>query len=72
MRAGQSLELSEARTMPTSRGRHCRRCHTRISRRMRLCPICKAVNLKSFDYVIIALLLLAGCAVLALALWGSP
>jgi hypothetical protein len=29
---------------------------------MRLCPICKAVNLKPFDYVLLALLLSLGAA----------
>lgn len=54
--------------MPTSHARHCRRCRARISHKIRVCPICRAVNLKPFDYVIIAFLL-AGCAVL-LWLWG--
>ena len=48
--------------MPTPYGRHCRRCRTRIPRKVRLCPICKAVNLKPFDYVLFALLLACAAA----------
>lgn len=51
--------------MPASRGRHCRRCRTRISRHKRICPVCKAVNPKPVDYVLL-LLLLAGLIILAL------
>jgi RNA polymerase subunit RPABC4/transcription elongation factor Spt4 len=51
--------------MPASRGRHCRRCRARISHRLRLCPLCRAVNLEPVDYVIITLSL-AGLAALAL------
>lgn len=46
--------------MPTSRGRHCRRCHVRIPRRTRLCRLCGALNLKLPDYVLLALLLAGG------------
>jgi hypothetical protein len=42
--------------MPTSHGRYCYRCRNRISRKLRLCPICGAVNFKLIDYVFIALL----------------
>ena len=42
--------------MSTSRGRHCRRCDNRISRRIRLCHICGALNLKPVDYVLASLL----------------
>lgn len=42
--------------MPTSHGRHCRRCRNRISRRVRLCPICGAFNLKAVDFVLVLLL----------------
>ena len=45
--------------MPTSHGRHCRRCRNRISRKIRVCPICGALNLKPLDYIFIALLLAA-------------
>lgn len=48
--------------MPTSHGRHCRRCRNRISRRIRLCPVCGALNLKYADYIIFATLLLAAAA----------
>lgn len=47
--------------MPTSHGRHCRRCLVRIPRKIRLCRLCGAVNLKLLDYVLLALLL-AGSA----------
>jgi hypothetical protein len=50
--------------MPASRGRHCRRCRVRLSRRLRLCPVCRAVNLKPVDYAFVTLLL-AGLVVLA-------
>lgn len=50
--------------MPTSHGRRCRVCHYRISRRDRLCPVCRRLNLKPFDYVLISL----GLSVLALLL----
>ena len=46
--------------MPTSRGRYCRRCRNRISRKVRLCRICGAVNLKAVDYLLAILLLSAG------------
>jgi RNA polymerase subunit RPABC4/transcription elongation factor Spt4 len=51
--------------MPPSRGRHCRRCRARISHRLRVCPLCRAANLKPGDYVIITLLV-AGLVALAL------
>lgn len=51
--------------MTDSHGRHCRRCRTRISRHVRLCPVCRALNLKPVDYVLVPLLL-AGVALLAL------
>lgn len=51
--------------MPASRGRHCRRCRARISHRLRVCPLCRAVNLKPVDFVLL-LLLLAGLIILAL------
>jgi hypothetical protein len=51
--------------MPTSSGRLCRRCRIRISRKIRLCRVCGAVNLKPVDYIIFALLLAAG----AYAVW---
>jgi hypothetical protein len=51
--------------MPTSHGRHCRRCRVRISRKMRLCPVCGAVNLKALDYV-----LLAAAAIISAVLAG--
>lgn len=54
--------------MPTSHGRHCRRCRVRIPRRLRLCRICGALNLKPVDYVIVALLLAVG--VYAAWRWG--
>ena len=54
--------------MPTSRGRHCPRCRSRISRRIRLCPVCGRVNLKPIDYLFAALL--AGAAVFALLRWA--
>lgn len=44
----------EVSSMPASHGRHCRRCHVRISRKLRLCRICGAVNLKAVDYVLLA------------------
>lgn len=47
-----------------SHGRHCRRCRVRLSRRLRLCPVCRAVNLKPLDYLFIPVLL-AGLAALA-------
>ena len=50
--------------MRPSLGRHCRRCRTRISRSLRRCPVCGAVNLKPVDYLLIAALL-AGLAALA-------
>jgi hypothetical protein len=50
----------EAEAMPTSHGRHCRRCRVRIPRKIRLCRICGALNFKFIDYVIFALLLAAG------------
>jgi hypothetical protein len=46
--------------MTTSRGRYCGRCRNRISRKMRLCPVCGAVNFKPVDYLVLALLLAAG------------
>ena len=45
--------------MPTSHGRRCRRCRRRIPRGARFCPLCRTVNLKPLDYVLLALLLLA-------------
>ena len=51
--------------MSASRGRHCRRCRTRISHRVRVCPVCRALNLKPLDYLLIVMLL-AGLAALAL------
>lgn len=51
--------------MPASRGHHCRRCRARISHRMRVCPLCRAMNLKPVDYALIPLLL-AGLIILAL------
>lgn len=54
--------------MPASHGRHygrhCRRCRVRISRRTRRCPVCRALNLKPVDYLLIPALL-AGVAALA-------
>ena len=49
----------EALAMPTSHGRRCRRCRRRIPRGARFCPLCRTVNLKPLDYVLLALLLLA-------------
>lgn len=46
--------------MPTSHGRYCRRCRVRIPRKIRLCRLCGALNLKFVDYVLLALLLLSG------------
>jgi hypothetical protein len=57
----------EVEAMPTSHGRHCRRCLVRIPRRTRLCRLCGALNLKLPDYFILALLL-AG-ALYAAARW---
>lgn len=45
--------------MPSSHGRYCRRCRNRISRKIRSCPVCRAVNLKPSDYLALALLLVA-------------
>lgn len=45
--------------MPHSKGRHCRRCHIRIQRRKRLCPVCGALNLKVVDYALFAMVALA-------------
>ena len=47
--------------MPTSRGRHCRRCLVRIPRGTRLCRLCGAINLKLVDYPVLAVVL-AGAA----------
>lgn len=43
--------------MPPSQARHCRRCRARISHKLRICPLCRAVNLTHVDYWIIVLLL---------------
>ena len=53
--------------MPTSHGRHCRRCRNRISRRLRRCHVCGALNLKTVDYVTI--ILLSAAAVYAALRW---
>jgi hypothetical protein len=55
--------------MPTSLGRYCRRCRYRISRRVRLCPVCGAVNPKGVDYLALAVALFAA-GVFALWWWG--
>lgn len=52
-----------------SHGRHCRRCLTRIPRRARLCPVCRAANLKAVDYVMLALL--AAALILAYLYFGN-
>jgi predicted amidophosphoribosyltransferase len=55
--------------MPTSRGRsrgrYCPRCRNRISRKVRLCPICGALNLKAVDYLLAA----SALAGAALVIW---
>lgn len=51
--------------MPASRARHCRRCRARISHRLRVCALCRAVNPKPVDYLLI-LMLLAGLGALGL------
>lgn len=50
---------------PKRHGRHCRRCRIRISRGTRLCPVCRKLNLKPADYLLLTLLAAAAVAALS-------
>ena len=52
--------------MPPSPARHCRRCRARISNKLKVCPLCRAVNLTPVDYWIVVLSLTGLCLA---ALW---